>query len=218
VIGRIRDRLRGATRTSARFWANRHLETPEVWPAHWETRDAPYRVALVERLTAIPAQGSFLEVGCGNGPNLWALAQRTPGATLAGVDVSEAAIAYGVEALEAEGVAARLETSMADPLPFPDDSFDVVFTCGLLVCIGPDRIEAAMSELVRVARSAVLLLEGGSAEREVEDPYPNTMYWRRDYALWLREQVPGGAVRSEAVPPHLVHGHLDTYFELTLNP
>jgi ubiquinone/menaquinone biosynthesis C-methylase UbiE len=210
---KLRRRRAPDTSTTARFWANRHVETPEVWPAHWESRSAAYRSALAERLCVLGAE-SFLEVGCGCGPNLWALAQRSPGAQLAGIDVSDTAIRYGRQVLAEEDVNAQLQPGMAHELPYASDQFEVAFTCGVLVCLGPDTIESALSELLRVSRRAVLLLEGGSLKREEEDPYPNTMYWRRDYAQWLRELAPDQEVRVVSVPHELVHGHLDTYFEL----
>jgi trans-aconitate methyltransferase len=114
----LRGRNVNQSDASARFWATRHEQTPEVWPAHWDSRDAPYRRELLDRLCALPAASSFFEVGCGCGPNLWGLAHRRPNSILAGVDVSDAAIEYGRAALAREGITATLERAAADELPF----------------------------------------------------------------------------------------------------
>jgi ubiquinone/menaquinone biosynthesis C-methylase UbiE len=215
-VASLRRRPQPDTSTTARFWATRHIETPEIGPTYWDTRNAPYRTALAERLCARATGDSFLEVGCACGPNLWALGQRLPDAQLAGVDVSEAAIRYGRHALAREGINADLRAAMAHELPYATGQFDVVFTCGTLVCVGPDAIARALTELVRVSRGTIFLLEGGSPTREETDPYPNTMYWRRDYSRWLHELVADRIVHVEPVPSELVHGHLDTYFKLVI--
>jgi ubiquinone/menaquinone biosynthesis C-methylase UbiE len=174
------------------------------------------RIELSDRLAALGPATSYLEVGAGCGANLVPLSARVPNAKLAATDISQAAVDYGSGCLRAAGIEAELVQAPAERLPYPDNSFDVVFTCGLLVCIGPDRIGKAMDELVRVARRRLVLLEGGSPRREVTERFPNTKYWRRSYPALVAERYPALNAVSEPIPSELVHGHLDTFVKITL--
>jgi cyclopropane fatty-acyl-phospholipid synthase-like methyltransferase len=73
---------------------------------------------------------SLLDVGCGaGGPALW-IAART-GCSVVGIDAHEQAVANANAMATDRGVARTTEFRVADasqPLPFPDDRFDVV-TC-----------------------------------------------------------------------------------------
>lgn len=77
-------------------------------------------------------RGSALDVGCGNGPLVIALAKRFPAARVTGVDFWGGRWEYShaacVSNAEAEGVAERVEFQRASAarLPFEDGTFDVV--------------------------------------------------------------------------------------------
>jgi ubiquinone/menaquinone biosynthesis C-methylase UbiE len=80
-----------------------------------------HRVADVA-LSAVPAPGRVLDVGCGTGALLRRLAARLPGADLAGVDPAPRMLGEARKRLG--GV--RLEQAPAERLPFADASFDLV--------------------------------------------------------------------------------------------
>lgn len=95
---------------------------------------------------------SFVDLGCGRGADLLALAaQRVdPSSRFVGVDVSPEAAAA---AQSAAGDDPRVETLVADldpGLPFDDDAFDCVFSHNLLECLCDEAAFAA--ELARVLR------------------------------------------------------------------
>jgi ubiquinone/menaquinone biosynthesis C-methylase UbiE len=126
-------------------------------------------VVWAEELARLGLTGDerVLDLGCGRGAILTAVARRLPAGTAVGVDLwstrdqfgNAAEIARGNAA--AEGVADRLRIVTGDMrrLPFADDSFDVVVS-GLAVhnIPDPDGRERAVREALRVLRPGGRLL------------------------------------------------------------
>lgn len=121
---------------------------------------------------------SVLEVGCNLGGNLRPLAELLPDATIAGVDVNDAALEVAREAVPG----AQLQKASAYALPFDDRSFDLVFTTGVLIHLPPEGIGAAIDEIVRCSKRYVLCGEY-YADEEEEVPYrgQSGALFRRDY-------------------------------------
>jgi SAM-dependent methyltransferase len=203
---RARDAVLGPSWATARYWERRHRDSPGMFDAQWGTRDVPLRQILAERVAAF-SPASVLEAGCGVGTNL----HHIHAPKVAGVDVSAAAIEYARGKLPT----CELEAAGADKLPFHDNSFDVVFTCGLLVCIGPDLVTRALQELARVSRGVVLLAEAGPPERREDWNHGETTYWRRDYAQRLRDL--NISASSEQIPGEARIGHIDTLITARLS-
>ncbi len=65
-------------------------------------------------------------------------ASRWPGAELSGIDVTERAVEHVRRRLELRGLTSDLRTGSADRLAFPDDSFDLVYSWGVLHHIAGD--------------------------------------------------------------------------------
>jgi len=102
----------------------------------------------------------LLDVGFGGGL-LLELAQRRGVRSLAGVDPSEAAVAWLRSRRDTRaGSELRLEVGVAEALPFPDASFDVVASTNT-VYFWPD-LARAFSELHRVLEPGGLLTVGFS--------------------------------------------------------
>jgi arsenite methyltransferase len=114
-------------------------------------------------LDGLNLQGSerALDLGCGRGPVLLALARRLPRGQAVGVDLwrsrdqtGNAAAATRANA-DAEGVGALVELQTADmtSLPFPDASFDVVASALAIHNIpSAEGRTAAVTEALRVLR------------------------------------------------------------------
>lgn len=95
---------------------------------------------------------TLLEVGVGPGRD--AIAFRAAGIAVTGVDLA----AEHVRLARAAGIDA-LQASVLD-LPFPDDSFDAVWTMSTLLHVPNADFSAAMSEIVRVARPGTSIAIG----------------------------------------------------------
>jgi ubiquinone/menaquinone biosynthesis C-methylase UbiE len=95
-----------------------------------------------------------LEVGCGLGTDGVNFARH--GARYTGVDLTEASIELVRERFALEGLPAELRTADAENLPFPDDSFDLVYSHGVLHHT-PDT-QRAIDEAHRVLRPGGLAM------------------------------------------------------------
>jgi ubiquinone/menaquinone biosynthesis C-methylase UbiE len=90
---------------------------------------------------------AILDVGCGTGALLAAIAERIPGARLAGVDLSPGMLAVAGRKL---GHRASLVAGDASHLPFPDRRFDLVLSSSALH-YWPDPA-AGLAEIARVTK------------------------------------------------------------------
>ena len=113
--------------------------------------------------------GNVLEVGCNTGMNLDLIAQALPSEHYAwGCDVNRRALnTLHIRHKELNGVYAS-----GFDLPFRDDYFDLVFTCGVLIHQKPEEVETMMQEIIRVSGRYVLAMEYDSPQFE-EIPYSN---------------------------------------------
>jgi SAM-dependent methyltransferase len=118
----------------------------------------------------IPAAADFastrglrvLEIGCGVGTDGLQFARA--GADYTGVDLTEAAVGLARKNFESAGMPGEFRVSDAENLDFTDESFDMVYSHGVLHHT-PD-IEAAVREVHRVlkpgGRAIVMLYHRGS--------------------------------------------------------
>jgi SAM-dependent methyltransferase len=100
----------------------------------------------------LPLGRSFLELGCGSGRNLAALRGYDEDLTLAGVEVNEQAAGIVKGATVTIG-------SLYDLSGVAANSFDVLFTCGVLMHVPHDRVSDVVSEMHRIALRAVVHFE-----------------------------------------------------------
>lgn len=126
------------------------------------------RDRLIARL-AVPPGGTVLEVGCGTGRNLIAVARRYPDARLFGFDISEEMLTTARAKVAAAGFADRITLKQADatdfdPLAlFGQERFDRVFFSYTLSMI-PDW-RAALGQGAKATGGALHLVDFGQFER-----------------------------------------------------
>ena len=112
---------------------------------------------LLLEAPALPASGTFLDLGCGYGPIAVTMARRSPGATVYAVDVNERALELTRLNAKTAGVGDRVIAAAADDVP-ADIRFDVIWSNP------PIRIgKAALHELLttwlsRLSPSGVAVL------------------------------------------------------------
>jgi demethylmenaquinone methyltransferase/2-methoxy-6-polyprenyl-1,4-benzoquinol methylase len=113
-------------------------------------QDPRWRRALVSRCP-VTADGHAVDVASGTAAVAIALARRH-GCRVTGIDSSPEMLATGRERVDAAGLADRIQLreGRAEDLPFPDGSADGVTATYVLRYV--DEPEAAIAELVRIAR------------------------------------------------------------------
>jgi ubiquinone/menaquinone biosynthesis C-methylase UbiE len=89
-----------------------------------------------------------LEVGCGMGTHASMLART--GARLTAIDLTERAVQTTRRRFELFGLQGRIERADAEKLPFPDASFDFVWSWGVIH--HSSRFESCLAEIARVLR------------------------------------------------------------------
>jgi S-adenosylmethionine-diacylgycerolhomoserine-N-methlytransferase len=139
------------------------------------------RDRLIARLD-VPVGGSVLEIGCGTGRNLIAVARRYPTALLFGLDISEAMLATARANVARAGLSARIVLKQADATDFDakglfgQPQFDRVFFSYTLSMI-PDW-RAALMQGATATGGTLSLVDFGQQERL-------PMWFRRMLRAWL---------------------------------
>lgn len=99
-----------------------------------------------------------LDVGCGTGNLLRSTGKRYPNVDLVGLDPDPKALARARRKARRAGLAERLDRGFAQELPYPDDSFDRVFSSLMLHHLDSASKNALLAEVHRVLRPDGLLV------------------------------------------------------------
>ncbi|MCC7205179.1 MAG: class I SAM-dependent methyltransferase [Phycisphaeraceae bacterium] len=112
-------------------------------------------VPIVKRIAEhyrLAGDAAILDVGCAKGFMLHDFRGLMPGATLAGLDVSDYAIEHAMPS-----VRDCLTVGCASELPYPDKSFDLVLSINTVHNLPADRCRKALREIMRVTRGAAFV-------------------------------------------------------------
>ncbi len=116
---------------------------------------------------------NILEAGCNIGNNL---SEFPNNYNITGIDLNENAL----KKCEKRYSNFKFQKSSLLKIPFPDSSFDLVFTRGVLIHIAPEDIQTAVEEILRISKKWVLNLEYFGEDNEM-------IKWKRgDNLLWYR--------------------------------
>ncbi len=133
---------RSGARTTAdvRDYWNQHIHDLEITshpsgsPGFFDDLDQYHFEKLHHLLRLVDFDGyrgrRVLDVGCGAGVDLARFAKG--GAVVTGVDLSSSAIALARQNFEQQGLQADLRVADGEHLPFPDDTFDLVYAHGVV--------------------------------------------------------------------------------------
>lgn len=129
--------------------AIRFLET--LWGDGWLSPGGPEEVDRVLDGVAVAGR-TVLDVGCGAGGIALHILRTHGAAHVTGFDVEEPVIRHARDRAAAAGETGRASFVHAPPgpLPFPDESFDVVFSKDALLHV-PDK-DALFAEIFRVLK------------------------------------------------------------------
>lgn len=162
------------TTAQEQFWAGEFgsLYTARNGVANWRAR-----VPFWRQIIDITKPRSILEAGCNAGLNLRAIRHVNPAINLCGCDINQTAL----EAAADDGHTVA-EASIFDLADVWWEKFDLVFSSGVLIHIGPADLERAMRCIIAASKRYVLAVEYAD-EKEVEVQYRGhaERLWRRPF-------------------------------------
>lgn len=135
-----------------------------------------------------------LDVGCGTGNLLRTTGKRHPDVELTGLDPDPKALARARRKARRAGVAVRLDRGFAQDLPYPDGSFDRVFSSLMLHHLDTGSKDALLAEVRRVLRPDGLLVLADA----VVDGHGHGHGMRRRMSEQLRDNVGDSVARRIA--------------------
>jgi pseudaminic acid biosynthesis-associated methylase len=161
-------------------------------------------------LHEIAKDADFLEVGCSTGNQLLLL-QQMGYSNLSGVELQP----YALEIARRRLPRVELKLGSALALPYPDSSFDVVFTSGVLIHISPHDLPRAMDEIHRCTRTYIWGMEYFAPEiTEISYRDHGELLWKMDYARCYLDRCPDLELVQEQRLPYLENANVDTMFLL----
>jgi SAM-dependent methyltransferase len=145
------------------YW-NRHIHDLEITRhpvgsrGFFDDLDQYHFEKLHHLLRLVPFDGyrgrSVLEVGCGAGVDLARFAKG--GAVVTGVDLAASAIDLARANFEQQGLTGHLEVADGERLPFPDNSFDLVYAHGVVqYTADPQRLVEECRRVLKPGGEAV---------------------------------------------------------------
>jgi pseudaminic acid biosynthesis-associated methylase len=194
-----------------REYTDRNVLGQAELDALWMANYGVARSALNRKfLETVPLDARVLEVGC-NAGNQLLLLHGMGYTNLSGVEVQD----YAIQLARKRVPAASIVQGSALELPFPDKSFDLVFTSGLLIHIAPADLPKVLGEIHRVAQRWIL-----GSEYYAESPTGvsyrghENLLWKDDFAqLYLRQFADLQVIQEQRLP-YLNNANIDTMFLL----
>lgn len=106
----------------------------------------------------------ILDVGCAKGFMLFDFLKEIPGIEVAGIDISEYAIAHAMKEVKL-----HVEVGNATALPFSDKSFDLVISINTVHNLKLPDLKKALSEIERIShRHKFIVVDAYHTEEEKE--------------------------------------------------
>lgn len=126
-----------------------------------------------------------IEVGCNVGWNLRYL--RGCGIEAWGVEPQR----YAIEKARRADPSLTIVPGTAFDLPFADGRFDLAFTSGVLIHIGPDDLPRAIDELYRVTKRYLIVIEyDHPTEVQINYRGHEQALWKRDHGAIVAARHP----------------------------
>ena len=171
-----------------------------------------FHVATYEFALQYTSDARVLDMGCGTGYGTHTLAHAARSAV--GVDISSEAVAYATERYQAPNLGFRqIAPIERAPLPFDDDSFDVVTSFQVIEHV--DDVGAYLSEIGRVLAPAGVFVCATPDRRTRLFPgqRPWNLYHLREYTpddleAVLRRHFDGVEVSTMSAPQDVLEAEL----------
>lgn len=169
------------------------------------------RTEVNERfLAGIPRNTRILEVGCNMGNQLLLLGQMGF-SNLHGIEIQS----YALDLARKRLPNVVLSRASAFEIPYPDDSFDLVFTSGVLIHIAPGDLPRALAQIHRCSKTWIWGFEYYAPEfREISYRGHQSLLWKADYARIYLQQFQDLEMVREDRYPYLDNDNIDSAFLL----
>jgi ubiquinone/menaquinone biosynthesis C-methylase UbiE len=121
--------------------------------------------ALLDQAAIRPGH-RVLDIGCGTGSLVTLIKRLHPDVDVVGLDPDPKALARGKRKAERAAVSIQLDQGFSDELPYPEASFDRVFSSFMFHHLQPDEKEKTLREVRRVLKpgGSLHLLDFGGPE------------------------------------------------------
>lgn len=185
ILAQLRPDIRSEKRwlvKARRYWLDSwrsdprgKINSPE---AYWAkgSADCNYTRDLLAAVAEVFQQrhmnrGSFLEIGCNAGRNLYNLQLACPGSRIVGIDINRDALDFAKH--HVPGAEGRDwitgDITKEDTLKlFPSGSLDIVFSMAVMAHIPPGAIkERVISHCLRISKVALIMIEPHTEGRVV---------------------------------------------------
>jgi SAM-dependent methyltransferase len=163
------------------FWIDQgthYMEDQTTLPERKKLGLKKQEEALVEFLKDLRFR-NILEVGCGYG-RILKLVGDSFDARLVGIDLSRDQLTRVRGYVRGRGV--DLSQQIISNLAYADETFDIVFSCNVLLHVPPNKLRRALGEMTRVSKRHIVLMEpykGDNAD------FRRSFCWDHDYAAYF---------------------------------
>ena len=110
-----------------------------------------FRKGMIDLAGIQPGQ-RVLDIGCGTGSLIVQLKKLHPETEVTGLDPDPKALARARQKADRAGVSPTLDEGFSDALPYPDASFDFVFSSFMFHHLKPEEQQATLAEVQRVLK------------------------------------------------------------------
>lgn len=198
-----------------REYTERNTVDVESLDQNWRRNYGIARSAVNQSfLSGISKDATFLEVGCNAGNQLLMLRQMG-WRNLSGTELQP----FAMEIAQSRLPDATFKLGSALALPWEDSSFDVVFTCGVLIHISPTDLPTVMDEIYRTSRQYIWGTEYYAPEvSQVTYRDHSELLWKMDFARQYTQRFPDLELVKEQRLPYLDNANVDAVFLLRKKP
>jgi len=172
-IGRVTAHDKAECATIAKQWGEQYWDGPRQFgyggysyrPGYW----LPVATTMAKHY-GLKAGDKILDVGCGKAFLLHEFKNAVPGVEIAGLDISEYGIAHALPEDQP-----FLKIGNCVKLPYPDHSFDFVYSINTFHNLKAQELKSAVQEVERVGKQKKwICVESYRNEREKV----NVLYWQ----------------------------------------
>jgi SAM-dependent methyltransferase len=173
-----------------------------------------FRQRVIE-LAGLRGGERVLDVGCGTGLTTLRIAEQHPGCVVHGIDLSPKMIAAAQKDAAECGLAVDLRVGSITDLPYPEASFDVIFTNIMFHHLDLVEKRQAVSEIERVLKSSGRYISAEFGPR-ARNPLERRLS-KGDYTLYPSHLAEAGfVIEHEALDPF--EWGLRIYYRVAIKP